>query len=70
MKENTSKVVYTFYICPKCLNPSLLNVDSNLYRCLTCNSSESVPEHQQNSSEKVSLVSMLVMALFMLLIFL
>ncbi len=70
MKENTSKAVYTLYTCPKCLNPSLLNVDSNLYRCLTCNSSESRPERQQDDSEKVSLVSMLVMALFVLLIFL
>ena len=70
MKENSSKAVYTLYTCPKCLNPSLLGIDSNLYKCLICDSSESSSEESQDVSEKGSLVSMLVMTLLMLLVFL
>lgn len=70
MKEKISKVGYTLYLCPKCSNPSLIEVDSSVYKCFMCRDSENSSDSQQAEDKHPHFLSALFTALFLLLLFL
>ncbi len=70
MGEKSSRIGYTLYHCPKCLKPSLLEVDFSLYRCIACSSLKTESSHQQDSDDNPPFWSMLLTMFFLLIILL